>query len=125
MKLQDAYAALPAPLQHAAASAYGARLNLRRYSGDYRRRERDAFARERWSAGETAEFVDARLRRVVAHAAAYVPYYRDLFARLGIRAADIRTTADLAAALPPLEKRTVQERATEFVSERRAALRGR
>ena len=123
MKLHDAYAALPAPLQHAAASAYGARLNLRRYSGDYRRREREAFARDWWAAPQTAAFVDARLRRVVEHAAAHVPYYRGLFARLGIRAADIQTTADLAAALPPLEKRTVQERAAEFASERRAELR--
>ena len=123
MKLQDIYAALPAPLQHAAASVYGARLDLRRYSGDYRRRERGAFARDRWGAAQMGDFVNQRLRRTVEHAAAYVPYYRDLFAMLGIRAADIRTTADLAAALPPLEKRTVQERAPEFVSERRADLR--
>ncbi len=123
MRLQDAYSLLPAPLQHAAASAYGARLNLRRYSGDYRTRERESFERDWWSAPETADFVNARLRRVIAHASAHVPYYRELFASLRIKAADIRTTADLAAALPPLEKRTVQERAAEFISERRAELR--
>ncbi|MBI4525631.1 MAG: phenylacetate--CoA ligase family protein [Deltaproteobacteria bacterium] len=37
-----------------------------------------------------------RLRPLLAHAVAHVPYYRDLFERTGIRPSDIKTVADLA-----------------------------
>jgi phenylacetate-CoA ligase len=43
------------------------------------------------------------LRNLLTHAAARVPYYRDLFASLGVRADDIRTMADYAR-LPILTK---------------------
>jgi phenylacetate-CoA ligase len=41
-------------------------------------------------------FRAAKLRALVAHAAARVPYYRALFSRAGVRADDIREPADLA-----------------------------
>ena len=47
---------------------------------------------------------DARIRAVVAHAAARVPYYRELFRRHGIDPAAIRGAADLPA-LPSSTKR--------------------
>ncbi len=53
------------------------------------------------------EYQDARLRAVVRHAAAHVPYYRALFARLRLRAEDIRTATDLQQ-LPLLDKRTLR-----------------
>jgi phenylacetate-CoA ligase len=121
MRLDPIYSLLPAPLQDAACGVYGFRLNRRRYSGDYERREQEAFERERWSAPLLSQFVNARLRRVVEHAAISVPYYRTLFAGLHLDWREIRTTADLAA-LPVLNKRTVQERSAEFVSERRREL---
>ncbi|HEU4699169.1 MAG TPA: hypothetical protein VFS40_08315 [Gemmatimonadales bacterium] len=49
----------------------------------------------RLSRAEFAARRDARLRRLVAHAYARVPYYRELFDRHGLRPADIRGVADL------------------------------
>jgi phenylacetate-CoA ligase len=42
-------------------------------------------------------FQNQRLREMVAHAYARVPYYRELFDRNGLRPEDIQTTRDLAA----------------------------
>src|ERR1700675_1832623 len=122
MRIHDLYSALPAPLQDAACSAYGYRLNSRRYSGSYHRVERDVHAREWWPLEQLTGFVNGRLHRVVEHAAKSVPYYRKLFADSHIDHRDIRTVADLAM-LPLLDKRTVQERSSEFISERSHELR--
>ncbi len=121
MKLDRLYAALPAPMQDLACTAFGYRLNQRRYGGGYRSIEREAFDREWWPAERMAQFVDERLRCVVRHAADHVPYYRRLFARLAIDPREIRTVADLGL-LPVLSKRTVQENLSDFVSERNGTL---
>jgi phenylacetate-CoA ligase len=59
---------------------------------EYRRR------RElQWRAPDELEALAlARLRPLLAHAAAHVPYYRDTFARAGVHPDDVRTVADLA-----------------------------
>lgn len=48
------------------------------------------------------------LSRIVRFAATQVPYYRDLFRRLGLSDRDIRTPGELGR-LPALEKRVIQE----------------
>jgi phenylacetate-CoA ligase len=52
-------------------------------------------------------YQDARLRRVVAHAAERVPYYQRLFARHGVHATDVRGLDDLPR-LPTTERRDIQ-----------------
>ncbi|MEP7028170.1 MAG: hypothetical protein ABI960_06205, partial [Candidatus Eisenbacteria bacterium] len=47
---------------------------------------------------------DARLRRLVLHAAEHVPFWKRRFARYGVRPTEVRSIGDLAA-LPPLEER--------------------
>jgi phenylacetate-CoA ligase len=56
------------------------------------------------------------VRRLVRYAAASVPHYRDLFRRLGVDPREIRTAADLAA-LPLLDKATVQRDPERFRAE--------
>lgn len=48
------------------------------------------------------------LRDLLAHAEQHVPYYRDLFATIGLRAADIRSLRDFAR-VPVLTKAIVRE----------------
>jgi phenylacetate-CoA ligase len=62
---------------------------------------------------------DAAVRRMVAYAAANVPYYHELFARERIDPTSIRTADDLSR-LPLLEKSTVQREPRCFVSQSRA-----
>ncbi len=63
---------------------------------------------------------DARVRRIVAHAASTVPYYRELFAREGIDPRQIRGAADLAS-LPLLDPDVVRREPARFLSESRRA----
>jgi phenylacetate-CoA ligase len=53
----------------------------------------------------------------MSYAARYVPYYRDTLRRIGLRADDIRTAADLAR-LPLIERRQLQRDPEYFVSTR-------
>jgi len=63
---------------------------------------------------------DRRLRKLVAYAAATVPYYRELFRREGIDPRSIRGAADLER-LPLLDREQVRAEPERFVSESRAA----
>ena len=63
---------------------------------------------------------DARVRRIVAHAARTVPHYRDLFARERIDPRDIRGAQDLAR-LPLLDSSTVRADPGRFLSQSRRA----
>ncbi|MFL5820746.1 MAG: phenylacetate--CoA ligase family protein [Solirubrobacteraceae bacterium] len=56
-----------------------------------------------------------RLARIVAHAHATVPYYRDTMRRLGLTPQDFRTSADLSL-LPMLDREEIQRDPEYFVS---------
>src|SRR5690348_10235500 len=58
----------------------------------------------------------ARLSSLLAMAELHVPYYRQMFSKLGIRSHDIRCVADLAM-LPILTKDIIREHLREFVRE--------
>lgn len=60
---------------------------------------------------ETKQFQS--VQKLLEHAGEKVPYYRQLFSRLGIRASDIRSLADLCY-LPVLTKDTLQEHGNEL-----------
>ena len=49
-----------------------------------------------WPSGRLLAVQAERVRRIVAHAYATVPFYRDAMQRLGLRPADIRSADDLA-----------------------------
>jgi phenylacetate-CoA ligase len=66
------------------------------------------FQRSQWfSQEEFIRYQGQRLRQVVAHAYENVPYYRDLFRRLGLTPADVRMPADLPK-IPTLSKATLR-----------------
>jgi len=56
----------------------------------------------------------AKLRALLGHAGTHVPYYRELFARIGFDPRDLRSRADLAQ-LPVLTKDIVRERRDALV----------
>ena len=64
---------------------------------------------------ELADRRDARVRELVAYAAATVPYYSDLFAREGIDAREITTAADLER-LPLTSREEVRRNPDRFIS---------
>jgi phenylacetate-CoA ligase len=111
------YPRLPLLAQHVAVSYRGWQIKRTHLGPGFAERLCAAEERTYWSAERLAEFRDERLRAVVAHAAATVPYYRELFRAEGLDPAGVRSLEDLAAALPTLTKQTVQERGAEFRSE--------
>jgi len=66
---------------------------------------------------ELSAYRDRSLRRIVRHAYKNVPYYRDLFDRTGVAAADIRTAGDLAL-IPVTEKRDLKAELPERITAR-------
>lgn len=57
-----------------------------------------------------------RVRRLCDHAYRTTRYYRELFDDIGLRVEDIRSLADFAEAVPPLEKSVVRERMEDLRS---------
>ncbi|HEY5952359.1 MAG TPA: hypothetical protein VIV40_42970 [Kofleriaceae bacterium] len=106
--LDRIYAHSPVFVQNVMATGYGVQQRLRRYGGAY-----NGFVaqldRQQWLDRDALQAMqDAALRKTVEFAAREVPYYRELFAREGIRPDHIRTAKDLRI-LPFLDKATVQE----------------
>jgi phenylacetate-CoA ligase len=62
-----------------------------------------------WPRERLEELQIAKLRRLVKHASETVPYYREVFARAGITAHDIRTLDDVKR-LPILTKEDMVDR---------------
>lgn len=113
MSLAGAYRRAPVPVQHLVATGYGARERLRRHRGPYRRFVSDLEVRQWWGPERLAEDQAARLRRLTTWCGAKVPYYRDLFADLGLGPADLADPGALAR-LPILDKEMVRAHPHRF-----------
>lgn len=116
--LDRVYARSPVAVQNVMATSYGVQQRLRRHRGDYDRFVARLEHQQWLPRAELLARQDADLRRTVAYAAAEIPYYRELFAREGIRPEHIRTAADLRI-LPFLDKRTVQDEGDRLRPDRR------
>jgi phenylacetate-CoA ligase len=111
--LEAVYARSPVVAQHAMATAFGVKERILRHGGRFRDYV-DELDRDQWSTEEhLAEIQAARLRELVAFSVEHVPYYRELFADLGLEPAAIRGPADLAQ-LPVLDKETVRSAPERF-----------
>jgi phenylacetate-CoA ligase len=74
-----------------------------------------------WQPEHLKELQLSRLRQLLAHAEAHVPYYRQLFQANGFKVADVVTLADLAR-LPLLDKQIIRAQADELKSEQARGL---
>ena len=75
------------------------------------------YRRSQYWPRETLEsYQDQQLRRLIRHAGKHVPYYRSLFARIGLVPADFRGRRDLHK-IPTLDKQTVRTRKDELIAE--------
>jgi phenylacetate-CoA ligase len=88
---------------------------LYRHGWHHARQSRLLERTQRLNAAELAAYQDAALQRMVRHCTDHVPYYIDLFRRLGLTAGDIRTRADLRK-LPYMDSRTVRDNFDALVS---------
>lgn len=112
----------PAFLQRFLLNLNAWRLMKRRYGVGYGRLERRVFEREWFSRDDFTAHAAWRLQAIVQHAVHTVPYYRELFAGLGIQPAEIRRPDDLDR-LPILRQSTVQRHRGEFISSEQHLMR--
>lgn len=71
---------------------------------------------QRWNRARLERHVDARLCRLVRHAGRNVPYYRELFRRIGLDPESFRGRVDLPR-IPLLDKETLRQRSVEFFAD--------
>ncbi len=116
MNLEDIYQKLPLPLQQLAVNIEGWRTVRKNYGGYFRQYLQEAESRTFWTKEEIQTYRDQRLQKFVRHCYETVPYYRNLFRRLKIVPADIKTLDDLKI-LPILTKQDVQDHFSELISE--------
>ncbi len=76
---------------------------------------RDMERTQWWSAARLEQLQIERLRALLAHAQAHVPYYRELFAAHGFEPAALQGLADLRR-LPLLDKAAISARRDDFKS---------
>ncbi|MFH1115839.1 MAG: phenylacetate--CoA ligase family protein [Pseudomonadota bacterium] len=69
-----------------------------------------------WSLDELAAYQDKCLGQLIGHCRARVPYYRELFKKMGIIPSDIEGTTDLGN-LPFLTKQIVRDRKHDLMAE--------
>lgn len=116
MDSERLYARLPVLAQHIAVSAFGYRIEHRRYNRDFDRLLTEATERLSWSQERVEAYRDRRLSAFVAHAAATTPYYRQLFRELDLDPRDIQGLDDLSK-IPITPKKTVRDNPSAFFSD--------
>jgi phenylacetate-CoA ligase len=110
------YLAVPA-LRNIAATVKGIQLNRLRYGEHYGKTVDDILNRKGWSSDQFTAYQTNRLRKIIATAVCHTPYYRNLFATLGLSSQDVSNANDLRK-LPILEKSLVRSDPWQFVDER-------
>lgn len=109
------YEQFPSGLRSATASIAGISKNRRRYGGVFQAWVQFFKAAHQWTEDQLREFQSTQLREQVQKALIEVPYYQELFARLGLSASEIQSLADLHR-LPLLEKSQVIEAGNKLIS---------
>src|SRR5512135_2656218 len=80
-------------------------------------RYRELMRSERATPAELEALQVRRLREVLAYAGQWVPYYRQLFRRIGFRPQDLARLADFQR-VPPLSRQDLVAHRLELVDER-------
>lgn len=110
------YLAFPA-LGNIAATVKGIQLNRLRYGEHYGKTVEEILNRQGWSSDQFTAYQNNRIRKIIATAVCHTPYYRALFATLGLSPQDVAISGELRK-LPILEKSLVRSNPWQFVDER-------
>ena len=114
---ENLFLKLPILLQNVALTLYGSKLQYIRYRGEYHTYFKDAVARLKLGQSELEEYCWKRLRHIIHEAAAYVPYYTELFKTNCLTPEDIRSVDDLKK-IPLLEKTPIRKNHLIIVNKR-------
>ncbi|HWB28810.1 MAG TPA: hypothetical protein VG738_25225 [Chitinophagaceae bacterium] len=106
MGLQEKiYSNSPVFIQNALVSLYGYTWMKRRFGGIFKQEYLNAQLREKFTAGNWQDYQNTQLQKLLQHAFATVPFYKEAFLKNGFDAASLRNiTTDTLHRLPVLSK---------------------
>lgn len=113
--LSRLYARAPGGVKDIFASAYGLRVRRLRYGGSFDRELSGYRERDQWTRDALAVWQNAKLRHLLQHAVANVPYYRGLHAKGEFPIGEVRTVEDLPI-LPILDKEAIRRDPEAFLA---------
>ncbi|MBN2117183.1 MAG: phenylacetate--CoA ligase family protein [Anaerolineales bacterium] len=107
----------PVWLQNVGISLYGLNWRRRRYGGKFRQYVEQFVQHESYSRTDWHHYQTRKLRELLTYAGKYVPYYENLFFKIGLTLPDLQNFEihDLSK-LPLLEKETIRQNPDLFVS---------
>jgi phenylacetate-CoA ligase len=109
------YPYLPIPLQNVACGFQGRGQRKLRYGGPFPEVLNWLEESQWWSAQKIQEHQQEQLEKLIRHAYESVPYYKDLFHRIKLKPADIKSPEDLYK-IPVLTKEDVRNNYERMVS---------
>ncbi|MBP7148533.1 MAG: phenylacetate--CoA ligase family protein [Acidobacteria bacterium] len=115
-RIYGLYRRTPVALQNLMVSGYGWALHRRRYGPEHDATLAFLLETRSWDRERLRALELERLRETLTYAARHVPYYRELWQRIGFDPLDVRDFADLQQ-VPPTEKAEVKADPWRFVSE--------
>lgn len=110
------YKALPVFLQEVACWIYGKKMVHDQYNKYFFQKSEWLHQTERWSASEIEAYQNEQVRRIIKHAYAHVPYYREIMTRLRLTPSDIVKIEDLQK-LPLLKKEDVRNNREKLLAD--------
>lgn len=110
MDIMKIYNKLPVWGQNLACTIEGYRVHEKKYGKRVQRELPAMMERNTWNYSQLCAYRDEQLRIMIRHCYEHVPYYYDLFNKLGINYNDIQCLDDLKI-LPIMNKTTVRENA--------------
>lgn len=109
------YDKLPIPIQNLACTYIGSINQIRRY-GKYFSKYLELYLDSQWWEEEKLEcYRDERISKFVKYCYKHVPYYTNLFNKLGINYNKIKEISDISDTLPVLTKNTIKENFSDFI----------
>jgi phenylacetate-CoA ligase len=102
------YSHSPVAVQNVLVTAYGYMRARKRFGGRYEEILQEACKTRTLSVDRVSALQDERFSRLIEHVSTNVPYYQDLFGRVGLRHNDLRTAQDLHK-LPVLGRAEVHD----------------
>jgi phenylacetate-CoA ligase len=109
------YPHLPVFAQNLACSYYGFREGRVRFNRLFEETLESLERTQHYSASDARAYQDEQVERLIKHAHAHVPYYREVMERLRLKPSDIRKVADLPK-LPILTKEDVRQNGSRLLA---------
>jgi len=116
LRFRKYYHNLPPGLTYWLGNLYCALPKRLKYGKLYSSYEQFLNISQFWTREKIISYQNERLRELINHAYANVPFYRELFAQAGIQLSDIKDIQDIKK-IPPVDKESVRRNVEQFKAE--------